>query len=173
MNQLDDWFSVSSDDQTENLEISTSKTVWLISLKPCKKERDGQFIRELTRENFYDYLSKTIGWDEDRHRKEPRFPERYLMLFSQGNCIGFLSLREQPQCLYLETLQLLQQYRGHGIGTELMKFIEQVARRKAKDKIQFRVFKDNPSQSLYHRIGFKVIEDQGWCFLMQKVLENA
>lgn len=158
-------------DDAENLEISTSEQVWLISIKSCDKERDGQFIRALTRENCYHYLTKTIGWDETLYRKEPRFPERYRMLFSEGNCIGFFSLREQPQCLYLETLQLLQQYRGYGIGTGLMRFVEEVASRKAKDIIQLRVFKDNPVQSLYHRIGFKVIEDQGWCFLMQKVLE--
>lgn len=52
-----------------------------------------------------------------------------------------------------------------------MIFVEDIARRKAKDKIQLRVFKDNPIQSLYHRIGFKIVEDQDWCFLMEKVLK--
>jgi ribosomal protein S18 acetylase RimI-like enzyme len=152
------------------LEISTDEGAWLILIKPCDKERDGQFIRELTRESFYSYFTSTIGWNEERHREEPKFPERYLMLFNEIDCIGFLSLREQPHFLYLETLQLLQQYRGRGIGTALMRFIEEVAERKAKDRIQLRIFKGNPAKSLYHRIGFKVIEDQGWCFLMEKNL---
>ena len=116
-------------------------------------------------------MSKTIGWNEDRYQEEPKFPERYLMLFSGKDRIGFLSLREQPNCLYLETLQLIQKYRGYGIGTALMRFVEDIARRKAKAKIQLRVFKDNPAQSLYHRIGFKIVEDQGWCFLMEKDLK--
>ena len=69
---------------------------------------------------------------EDRYQEEPKFPERYLMLFS---------------------------------------YVEDLARKKAKAKIQLRVFKDNPAQSLYHRIGFKIVEDQDWCFLMEKDLK--
>lgn len=154
----------------ETLKISTNKKDWLIVIKSCNKEHDGQFIRELTKENFYNYLSKTIGWNENLHCEEPKFPERYLMLFNGNDCIGFLSLREQPNCLYLETLQLIQTYRGCGIGTALMRFVENIARKKAKNRIELRVFKDNRAQSLYHRIGFKIVEDQGWCFLMEKVL---
>ena len=157
--------------KNETLKISTNKKDWLISIKSCNKERDGQFIRELTKENFYDYFSKTISWSENRHREEPKFPERYLMLFNEDDCIGFLSLREQPNCLYLETLQLIQQYRGHEIGTALMRFVEDIAKKKAKNTIQLRVFKGNPAQSLYHRIGFKIVEDEGWCYFMEKVLE--
>ena len=157
----------------ETLKISTDKKVWLIVIKPCEKKRDGRFIRELTRDNFYDSLTRTIGWNENRHREEPKFPERYLMLFSENERIGFLSLREPLNCLYLETLQLLQPYRGQGIGTALMRFVEEVARRKGKDRIRLRLFKDNPAQSLYYRTGFKVIEDQDWCLLMEKVLEAS
>lgn len=153
--------------------ISLAEKDWLIKIKPCDRERDGQFIRELTKENFYDYLRKTIGWNENRHREEPKFPERYLILFHQNDCIGFLSLREQPNCLYLETLQLIEQYRGYGIGTELMRLVEDIARSKAKNRIQLRVFKNNRAQSLYHRIGFKIVEDEGWCFLMEKVLTDT
>ncbi|MGK7938496.1 MAG: GNAT family N-acetyltransferase [Xenococcaceae cyanobacterium] len=157
--------------KNETLKISTSEQDWLISIKSCDRERDGQFIRELTRENFYNSLSKTIGWNEDRYQEEPKFPERYLMLFSDNDRVGFLSLREQPNCLYLETLQLIQKYRGQGIGTALMRFVQDIGRKKAKAKIQLRVFKDNPAQSLYHRIGFKIVEDQDWCFLMEKDLK--
>lgn len=99
----------------KTLKILTSEKDWLISIECCDEKRDGQFIRELTKENFYDSLSKTIGWNENRYVEEPKFPERYSMLFNDNNCIGFLSLREQPNCLYIETLQLTQKYRGRGI----------------------------------------------------------
>ncbi len=156
--------------KNNTLTISTNNKC-LISIKSCKKERDGQFIQELTKKNCYDYLSNTIGWDEERHRQEPKFPERYLMLFDQNDRIGFLSLRSQSDCLYLETLQLIQQYQRQGIGTKLIEFVEDIARNKAKDKIQLRVIKGNPAQSLYRRNGFEIVEDQEWCFLMKKVLE--
>lgn len=92
------------------------------------------------------------------------------MLFRQGQPIGFLSLREEPKGLYLETLQLVQQHQGQGIGTAMIRIIENIAMRKAKDKIRLRVFKRNPAQSLYHRLGFKVVEEQDWSVLMEKDL---
>lgn len=113
--------------QNEIIKISTDDGDWLISITSCDQKSDGQFIRQLTKENFYDCLSKTIGWNENRHQQEPKFPERYLILFNENDRVGFLSLREQPNCLYLETLQLIQEYQGHGIGTALMMFVEQVA----------------------------------------------
>ncbi len=56
------------------IEIFITKGERTIALEPCNKERDGQFIRKLTKENCYDYLNNTIGWNEDRHLQEPKFP---------------------------------------------------------------------------------------------------
>ena len=151
--------------------ISGNNRDWLVLVKSCNKERDRQFIQKLTKENCYDYLTNTIGWDEERHLQEPKFPERYLMLFDRDNCIGFLSLRSQPDCLYLETLQLIKEYRGRRIGTRLIGLIEDIAKEKAKDRIRLRVIDGNPAKSLYLRNKFKIIEDQKWCLLMEKVLE--
>ena len=159
--------------QDQTPKISIGKKNWLISIELCNKDRDGQFIRELTKKNCYDYLNNTIGWNENRHRLEPKFPERYLMLFDRNDCIGFLSFREQANYLYLETLQLIKPYRGYGIGTRLLSFIEDIARKKLKDKIRLRVINGNPAQSLYRRNGFKIVEDKKWCLLMEKVLNTS
>lgn len=154
----------------DTLTISAGEKNYLISIEPCNKERDGQFIRELTKENCYDYLNNTIGWDEERNLQEPKFPERYLMLFHNNSCIGFIMLSERNNCLYINTLQLIQRYRRQGIGTNLLQFIEDIARKKAKDKVQLRVINGNPAISLYRRNGFRVIEEQEWCCLMEKAL---
>lgn len=156
----------------QTLNISTSKGNWLIAIKPCNRERDGQFIRELTKQSCFDYLNNTIGWNEEIHRQEPRFPERYLILFEQNKCIGFLSLRSQIHSLYLETLQLIPEYRRRGIGAKLLVFIEDIAREQKKAKIRLRVINGNPARSLYYRNGFKVVEEQEWCILMEKVLQT-
>ena len=37
----------------------------------------------------------------------------------------------------------------------------------------FCIFKDNPAKGLYERLGFAVVEDQGWCFLMAKDLGRS
>jgi hypothetical protein len=54
-------------DFNKTIEIATNEKILLISMQPCDREKDGQFIRELTRANFYDYFIKTIGWNEKRH----------------------------------------------------------------------------------------------------------
>ena len=148
-----------------------SEQNYKISVEPCNKERDGKFIRELTKENCFNYLNNTIGWDEARHLQEPRFPERYMMLFHQNNCIGFLSLRELENCLYIHTLQLIKQYRRQGIGTKLLQFVEYIAIKKAKKKIQLTVINGNPAFSLYRRQGFNIIKDCQWSLLMEKTVK--
>lgn len=156
--------------KNEIIKISTNRQNYEIALKPCDRGRDEKFIRELTKENCFNYLNNTIGWDEARHGREPKFPERYRMLFHNNNCIGFICLKEQSNCLYINTLQLIKQYRRQGIGTKLLQFIEDIARKKAKDKIQLRVIDGNPALSLYRRHGFRVIEDLEWCLLMEKTV---
>jgi ribosomal protein S18 acetylase RimI-like enzyme len=157
----------------ETLNIAGIQKSWLISIKPCNGDRDTEFIQKLTRENCYHYLLNTIGWNEERQNQEPKFPERYRMLFNNPDPIGFFSLRKQPNCLYLETLQLTKSYRRQGIGTALIKFIENIAANQAKNKIQLRVFKDNPAQSLYRRNGFTLIEEQDWFYLMEKIIATV
>lgn len=77
--------------KNEIIKISTDDRDWLISLKSCDQKSDGQFIRQLTKENFYDCLSKIIGWNEKRHQEEPKFPERYLMQkFGFGKTVRLL-----------------------------------------------------------------------------------
>jgi ribosomal protein S18 acetylase RimI-like enzyme len=157
----------------ETLNITGIQKSWSILIKPCNRDRDTKFIQKLTRENCYHYLLNTIGWNEERQSQEPKFPERYRMLFNNQDLIGFFSLREQPNCLYLETLQLTKSYQRQGIGTALIKFIENIAANQAKNKIQLRVFKDNPAQSLYHRNGFTFLEEQDWFYLMEKIVATA
>jgi len=139
-----------------------------LRLRPFEGPADGRFIRELTEENFRVSLEKTIGWDAAKHEVQPEFPERYTMVTDGENTIGFLSVRDQPDAFYLETIQLLQSYRNKGIGTKLMHYVERVAYSEGKQWLRFRVFKNNPAKHLYERLDYEIAEDQDWCFLMEK-----
>ncbi len=144
-----------------------------LRLRPCKGTADGRTIRGLTERNFRASFERTIGWDAARHAKQPEHPERYTMIVDREDAVGFYSIREEPDALYLETLQLTAAYRNRGIGTRLMAHIEWVAYAAGKRCIQLRVFKDNPAMRLYARLGFAVVEDQGWCLLMAKDLGRS
>ncbi|MFA6174419.1 MAG: GNAT family N-acetyltransferase [Kiritimatiellales bacterium] len=139
-----------------------------IYLRSCNREDDRQLIRDLTEQNFRTSFERTIGWDAARHERQPEFPEYFTMVTDAGQTIGFISVRQQPDVLYLETIQLQQTHRSKGIGTALMKYVEQLAVANDKEWIRFRVFKNNPARHLYDRLGYQVAEDQDWCFLMEK-----
>lgn len=85
-----------------------------LTLVPCEPEVHGSLIRTLTRENSYELMSRTIGWDEVRHQQEPRFPERYKILQTDSEPIGFFSTRSGDDYFYLETIQLLPAWRSRG-----------------------------------------------------------
>lgn len=129
-----------------------------LELIPCAPETHGEFIRSLTRENFYEVISRTLGWDQTLHEQEPRFPERYTMVHREGKTIGFFCIREAADHLYLHTIQLLPMFRNQGYGTLLLDHIEQIAKSKALPKICLSVFQENPAQFLYQRLGYRFLE---------------
>lgn len=142
-----------------------------LELLPCEPDAHGAFIRVLTRENFYNTVSRTVGWDEERHQQEPRFPERYRMVQRNGEMIGFFCIREAADHLYLHTIQLVSVMRGRGYGTALLQHIESIAKSKGLPSIQLRVFKNNPAQRLYRRLGYTPLEtDERSLILIEKVL---
>ena len=129
-----------------------------LKLIPCAPEINGAFIRSLTKENFFEIISRTLGWDQSLHEQEPRFPERYTMVQREGETIGFFCIREAVDHLYLNTIQLLPACRNHGYGTLLLEHIEQIAKSKTLPKIRLSVFQENPARFLYQRLGYKALE---------------
>ncbi|MEM7167414.1 MAG: GNAT family N-acetyltransferase [Planctomycetota bacterium] len=124
-----------------------------IELRPCANT-DSQFIRSESRANFFDVISRTIGWDEEAHQRQPEDPHTYRIVYVYGERIGFLRLREDPESLYLSTLQLLPAYRGQGIGTLLLAHVEAVAKSAGAPYVRLHVFEDHPARSLYERLGY-------------------
>ena len=145
-----------------------------IELKPCDVGADGPFIRDLTRSNFFDVMSRTEGWNEERHQQQPSPPESYQVVYRHGERIGFLSLRDDPGFLYLVTIQLSPDARGHGVGTTLMYYVEHCARDRECGRVRLRVFKDNRrAMALYDRLGYVVVESDQFSHLMEKQVPGA
>ncbi len=141
-----------------------------LTIFPCVPQVHRSFIRSLTRENFYDIVSRTIGWDEERQQQEPRFPERYKMVQKRDEMIGFFCVREEPDYLYLQTIQLIASFRNQGYGTALLQHIENTAKLKKLVRIRLRVFKEIPAQRLYQRLSYTPIEEDEHLILMEKTL---
>lgn len=129
-----------------------------LELVPCQPERDGELIRTLTRASFYDAMKLT--WNEERHQREPMYPERYHMVRRGSETIGFFAVRAEADHLYVQTIQLVPAARGDGIGTRLMHHIHRLAIDAGCRAVRLRVLHANAgARRLYDRLGYTMIED--------------
>lgn len=67
-------------------------------------------------------------------------------------------------------ISLYKEYRGMGIGTELMRQILSILKEKGYEKASLSVQKENYAYKMYLKLGFKVISESEEEFLMVKQL---
>ena len=73
-----------------------------------------------------------------------------------------LDLWHAAPCCYIEDVVVKPSFRGHGIGTELLKYMLEMAKKEGYVEISLTVSKDNiKAQELYKRIG---IDEEVLCF---------
>jgi ribosomal protein S18 acetylase RimI-like enzyme len=97
-------------------------------------------------ENYRDARFQVIEWD--------RAPVGRLYLVRWSDEIRIIDIALMPE------------YRGRGLGTQLMLKIQADARQ-AGLPVTIHVERFNPALSLYERLGFRVIEDKGVYLLMK------
>lgn len=95
------------------------------------------------------------------------FPNaEFSILEKNGEPIGRLYLDRRADEHRLIDIALLPEFRGKGLGSELMKRVLDEARGAAK-LVRIHVEHNNPAMRLYLRLGFEKIEDQGVYYLME------
>lgn len=80
--------------------------------------------------------------------------------------VGRLYLDRRVDEIRIVDIALLAEYRGQGIGTTLLMDILTEGQN-AGLPVRIHVERNNPALSLYHRLGFKEIEEQGVYWLME------
>ena len=97
-------------------------------------------------ENYRDARFQVIEWD--------RAP------------VGRLYLARWPDEIRIIDIALLPEYRGQGLGSQLLRSILADARQ-AGLPVTIHVERFNPALSLYERLGFRMVEDKGVYLLMK------
>lgn len=93
---------------------------------------------------------------------------RFDVIELSGKPVGRLYVDERPDEIRIIDIALLEQYRGQGVGTQLLQYI--LARGQDLQRpVRIHVEKNNPALHLYDRLQFHVIEDQGVYYLMEWV----
>lgn len=80
-------------------------------------------------------------------------------------CIGGIWVEEHQQHHQLREIQLLPDYRGLGLGAQLLEQVLNHAAQQGKST-KLRVLKKNPAYQLYLRLGFQVYEQSETQYFM-------
>ena len=150
----------------------------MISLRPITPE-DDSFLAGLYASTRAEELAVT-GWsDEDKavfcrrqfdaqsaHYRE-NYPGASLQVIERaGEPIGRLYVAHWEREIRIMDIALLPEHRGAGIGTNLLRKLQDEARSAGKS-LSIHVERFNPALRLYERLGFQMIEDKGVYLLMQ------
>jgi GNAT superfamily N-acetyltransferase len=138
-----------------------------VKLRPAKTG-DLAFARELTRVNMRDYYARhALVWQPDAFDAE--WPLRQTFVISKGcRAVGFVGLTVEAHYLYVRDIQLMEPYRGEGIGGWIMGRVLEMAQEQDCRLIRLKVFKGNPAIELYRRWGFTIIGEDAALYWMER-----
>ena len=150
----------------------------MIVLRPITPG-DDSFLAGLYASTRAEELSVTTWSDEEKavfcrrqfdaqsaHYVE-NYPGASLQVIERaGELIGRLYVARWEREIRIMDIALLPAYRGTGIGTQLLRELQDEARSAGKS-LSIHVERFNPALRLYERLGFKMVEDKGVYLLLQ------
>jgi GNAT superfamily N-acetyltransferase len=150
----------------------------LLCLRPITPA-DVPFLAGVYASTRWDELAPT-GWsDEEKavfcrrqfdaqsaHYRE-NYPGASLQVIERDEIpIGRLYVAHWEREIRIMDIALLPEHRGAGLGTELLRGLQEEARSAGKS-LTIHVERFNPALQLYQRLGFQQIEDKGVYLLMK------
>ena len=149
-----------------------------IHLRPAT-EQDLEFLYDVYASSRATELA-VVPWDETQKTAFLRMQfnaqhtyyhqhftqAHYDLVELDGEPVGRLYVDVRPDEIRIIDIALLDDCRGRGIGSQLLYNV--LARGQALGvPVRIHVEKNNPALHLYHRLRFRVIEDQGVYYFME------
>jgi len=140
-----------------------------VTLRAAKSEDLG-FLFSLLKVALGSYVEETYGgWREEE--QHARFIagmrlETHRVIELAGQPVGCLAVEWSPDQIRLNRVLLLPAIQGRGIGTELVRQVLAQART-SRLPVRLRVFKVNPAQHLWRRLGFSVVGETETHWIME------
>jgi ribosomal protein S18 acetylase RimI-like enzyme len=149
----------------------------MISLRPITPE-DDSFLAQLYASTRAEELAIT-GWSEEQKAMFCRMQfdaqtadyqrnysdASFQIIERDGTTAGRLLVLRSEKTIHVIDIALLPEHRGAGIGTKLLKELQEEAKADGKT-LSIHVERFNPALRLYERLGFKQVEDKGVYLLM-------
>ncbi len=149
-----------------------------LSLRPITPE-DDSFLQRLFATTRAEELELT-GWSEEQkaafclgqfnaqsaHYQKYYGDGSFQIIEREGVPAGKLLVWRSGKEILIVDIALLPKHRGAGIGTKLLRDLQDEARAAGKS-LTIHVERFNPALRLYERLGFQVVEEQQVYLLMQ------
>ena len=150
----------------------------MISLRPITPE-DELFLAGLYASTRAEELAQ-INWSEEQKVMfcrmqfaaqtadyQKNYPDASFQIIERdGVAAGRLLVMRSDDAVHVIDIALIPEHRGAGIGTKLLKELQEEARAAGK-KLSIYVERFNPARRLYDRLGFKQVEEKEVYLLME------
>jgi ribosomal protein S18 acetylase RimI-like enzyme len=103
---------------------------------------------------------------QDKYYRENYTTAEFLVILDGDVPVGRLYVDRWPDEIRLMDIALLPEHRGKGLGTRLLRDLQDEARASGL-ALRIHVERMNPALGLYRRLGFKPVEDRGVYHLME------
>ncbi len=140
-----------------------------IELSPAS-DAHCSFARDLTRRAMLPYYRQfDLLWVEDAFDQAWGWREQWLVVDGE-RVLGYCSLSQDRQALFIRELHLLPEHRGQGAGSQVLEQLVGWAAQRRLPLLRLMVFKSNPARQLYLRHGFVEMGEDGCFVRMQRAV---
>lgn len=126
------------------------------------------FARDLTRQAMLPYYQAFgLRWIEEAFDQAWGWREQWLVMEGE-TVLGFCSLSQDRQALFIRELHLVPEQRNRGVGTWALQALAAMAAQRKLGLLRLMVFKINPARQLYLRQGFVEMGEDDCFVRMQR-----
>lgn len=136
---------------------------------------DVDIVFGMHKEIFRAEIEERWGWDDDWQKN--KFLQEwgrdfFELIYDGGNVIGYIQKKTQPDHLYLRSFGLIEEYRGKGLGVELMKrLLVEISKDFQEIRLSVAHF-NHAAINLYKKMGFDVLSESDDGMIMGKCLNR-
>jgi GNAT superfamily N-acetyltransferase len=131
-------------------------------------DQQRTFARDLTRRAMLPYYQQfDLLWIEQAFDEAWGWREQWLVVDGDA-LLGFCSLSQDRQALYIRELHLLPEHRGRGVGSWVLEVLADWAAQRRLPLLRLMVFSSNPARQLYLRRGFTEVGTDECFIRMQR-----
>lgn len=138
-----------------------------LNIRKCTSD-DYWFYYNLVKRNMFLYIKKHLGgWNSKVFRKN--FNSKNIKIIQYKNRrIGLYDCIPKKGFLFIQNIQLSGNFQKKGIGSLMLRLIEDEAKKRKLNSIRLNVIKDNPARDLYKRFGYKIVAYEKPFTVMEK-----